>query len=101
MCVRVSCTELETQEAVREWREALALEKRRHRVQRSREAERYSAAVREVVRGRVGAEGLPPLCSCGGEGEGPWDTDPDTCANNCPFYRNHSGEPSHGMHSYT
>ena len=29
------------------------------------------------------------MCCCG---ETLWDTNPDTCANNCVFYRNHRGE---------
>jgi coiled-coil domain-containing protein 15 len=29
------------------------------------------------------------LCCCG---ETLWETNPDTCANNCVFYRNHRGE---------
>lgn len=28
---------------------------------------------------------LPPLCSCGPT---IWDANPDTCANNCVFYKN-------------
>lgn len=31
---------------------------------------------------------LPPLCSCGSDF---WDSHPDTCANNCVFYKNHKG----------
>lgn len=31
---------------------------------------------------------LPPLCCCGMT---LWDTNPDTCANNCVFYRNPKG----------
>lgn len=32
---------------------------------------------------------LPPLCCCAPT---VWDTNPDTCANNCTFYRNHKGK---------
>ncbi|CAJ0967068.1 unnamed protein product [Ranitomeya imitator] len=28
---------------------------------------------------------LPPLCCCGSDF---WDSHPDTCANNCVFYKN-------------
>ena len=36
---------------------------------------------------RLGVD-VPPLCSCG---ENIWDTHPDLCANNCPFYKNPKG----------
>lgn len=32
---------------------------------------------------------LPPLCCCGTDF---WDAHPDTCANNCIFYKNHRGK---------
>lgn len=32
---------------------------------------------------------LPPLCPCGVTA---WDCNPDTCANNCVFYKNPKGK---------
>ena len=37
---------------------------------------------------------LPPLCCCGPDF---WDAHPDTCANNCIFYKNHKGKCLQGM----
>lgn len=37
---------------------------------------------------------LPPLCCCGRDF---WDANPDTCANNCIFYKNHKGKFFKGM----
>ena len=37
---------------------------------------------------------LPPLCCCGPDF---WDAHPDTCANNCIFYKNHRGKLLKGM----
>lgn len=34
---------------------------------------------------------LPPLCSCSSDF---WESHPDTCANNCVFYKNHKGRSS-------
>lgn len=56
--------------------------------QQATELSRYVEALRHSVAERLDARGieLPSLCSCGG---GFWDTRPESCANNCRFYRNH------------
>ena len=50
----------------------------------------YVEALRCNLRENVTLRGidLPALCCCG---ESVWDTNPDTCANNCVFYKNHKG----------
>lgn len=51
---------------------------------------RYVEALRAQMREKVKLCNidLPPLCSCGSDF---WDSHPDTCANNCVFYKNHKG----------
>ncbi|XP_052772913.1 coiled-coil domain-containing protein 15-like isoform X1 [Mya arenaria] len=57
------------------------------RQQKSKETERYIEALRQQLKDKVRRKGveLPPLCCCG---ESIWDTNPETCANNCVFYKN-------------
>ncbi|XP_052250407.1 coiled-coil domain-containing protein 15-like isoform X2 [Dreissena polymorpha] len=57
------------------------------RAQKSKEMERYIGALREQLKDKVRRRGveLPPLCCCG---DSIWDTNPETCANNCVFYKN-------------
>lgn len=83
----VSTEAVEDQQRATEWAELLALEQRKQRLQKARETERYIAALRERLRQRLTHKQatIPPLCSCG---TSVWDTNPDTCANNCIFYRN-------------
>ncbi|XP_074648523.1 uncharacterized protein LOC141903993 [Tubulanus polymorphus] len=52
---------------------------------------RYIDALKHRVREQIESKGLeiPLLCTCNGYSI--WDTDPDHCANNCYFYRNHKG----------
>ncbi|XP_063034485.1 coiled-coil domain-containing protein 15 isoform X3 [Melospiza melodia melodia] len=68
----------------------LQLEERRvrDRQQRDKEHVRYLEALRAQMREKVKLCNidLPPLCSCGSDF---WDSHPDTCANNCVFYKNH------------
>lgn len=54
---------------------------------------RYMEALRAQMREKIKLSNidLPPLCSCGSDF---WDSHPDTCANNCVFYRNHQGRSS-------
>ncbi|KAL5022492.1 hypothetical protein ScPMuIL_001647 [Solemya velum] len=61
-----------------------------NRRKRSKEIERYLLALRHQLKEKVGIRGieLPPLCCCG---ETVWDTNPETCANNCTFYKNPKG----------
>ena len=60
-------------------------ENRRH--QKSKETGRYIEALRAILREKLQNKKivLPPLCSCGPT---VWDASPETCANNCVFYRN-------------
>ncbi|XP_065507946.1 coiled-coil domain-containing protein 15 [Caloenas nicobarica] len=70
----------------------LNLEERRARKlkekQRNKERARYIEALRAQMREKIQLHNisLPPLCSCGADF---WDSHPDTCANNCVFYKNH------------
>ncbi|KAM7030118.1 coiled-coil domain-containing protein 15 isoform 3-T3 [Acridotheres tristis] len=68
----------------------LQLEERRvrDRQQRDKEHMRYVEALRAQMKEKVKFCNidLPPLCSCGSDF---WDSHPDTCANNCVFYKNH------------
>uniref|UniRef100_A0A6G1RZ66 Coiled-coil domain containing 15 n=1 Tax=Hypotaenidia okinawae TaxID=2861861 RepID=A0A6G1RZ66_9GRUI len=56
--------------------------------QRRKEYMRYLEALRAQMREKIKLSNidLPPLCSCGSDF---WDSHPDTCANNCVFYKNH------------
>ncbi|XP_036602835.1 coiled-coil domain-containing protein 15 isoform X2 [Trichosurus vulpecula] len=56
--------------------------------QRSRECIRYIEALRAQIQEKMRVHNidLPPLCCCGSDF---WDAHPDTCANNCIFYKNH------------
>uniref|UniRef100_A0A8C8BIN9 Coiled-coil domain containing 15 n=1 Tax=Otus sunia TaxID=257818 RepID=A0A8C8BIN9_9STRI len=56
--------------------------------QRNKEQARYLEALRAQMREKIKLLNidLPPLCSCGPDF---WDSHPDTCANNCVFYKNH------------
>lgn len=77
-------------ERLEEWEQTVALERRRHQLQTARETERYVEALRAQLQERLAScpTPPPPLCSCGST---LWDTDPQTCANNCPFYHNPQG----------
>lgn len=89
-------TEEEEQQKVTEWAELVALEERRQQLLQAREEERYIEALRGRLRERLAQSHcyLPPLCSCGTT---VWDTDPETCANNCVFYRNPKGVQRNGL----
>ncbi|XP_021107584.1 coiled-coil domain-containing protein 15 isoform X4 [Heterocephalus glaber] len=56
--------------------------------QREKEYVRYVEALRVHVQEKMKLYNitLPPLCFCGPDF---WDAHPDTCANNCIFYKNH------------
>ena len=58
------------------------------RIKKQREMERFVEALKHQLKEKTGIKGkrLPALCCCG---ETLWETNPDTCANNCVFYRNH------------
>lgn len=57
---------------------------------------RYMEALRAQIQEKMRLYNitLPPLCCCGPDF---WDAHPDTCANNCIFYKNHRGELLKGM----
>ncbi|XP_074783584.1 coiled-coil domain-containing protein 15 [Athene noctua] len=65
--------------------------------QRNKEHVRYLEALRAQMREKIKLYNidLPPLCSCGSDF---WDSHPDTCANNCVFYKNHKAY-SHALQS--
>ncbi|KAM5246028.1 LOW QUALITY PROTEIN: coiled-coil domain-containing protein 15 [Ctenodactylus gundi] len=56
--------------------------------QRDKEYVRYVEALRAQIQEKMKLYNitLPPLCCCGPDF---WDAHPDTCANNCIFYKNH------------
>ncbi|CAI9166866.1 unnamed protein product [Rangifer tarandus platyrhynchus] len=56
--------------------------------QKEKEYQRYVEALRAQIQEKMRLYNitLPPLCCCGPDF---WDAHPDTCANNCIFYKNH------------
>ena len=86
----VSTEATEDQQRAREWSELMILEERKQELQQCRENERYIEALQARFREKLQTRqfSIPPLCSCG---TSVWDTNPFTCANNCPFYRNPKG----------
>ncbi|XP_016059884.1 PREDICTED: coiled-coil domain-containing protein 15 isoform X1 [Miniopterus natalensis] len=54
---------------------------------RAKERQRYVEALRAQIQEKMRLYNitLPPLCCCGPDF---WDAHPDTCANNCIFYKN-------------
>ncbi|XP_075579467.1 coiled-coil domain-containing protein 15 [Pelecanus crispus] len=64
------------------------VKKVKEKQQRNKEYVRYVEALRAQMREKIKLYkiDLPPLCSCGSDF---WDSHPDTCANNCIFYKNH------------
>uniref|UniRef100_H2Y652 Coiled-coil domain-containing protein 15 n=1 Tax=Ciona savignyi TaxID=51511 RepID=H2Y652_CIOSA len=84
-------------EAVALAQEQLKINKKKEEINRRRRKEkeeknqqkqqRFVAAVRSHLKQRVEQSRieLPALCMCG---ETFWDTNPNTCANNCMFYNN-------------
>ena len=73
--------------AQKEKKKEMDLVRRQKKLQKERETERYIEALQAVLRDKAQSRNivLPPLCSCGLT---IWDTNPDTCANNCVFYKN-------------
>ncbi|XP_053545816.1 coiled-coil domain-containing protein 15 [Bombina bombina] len=59
----------------------------REQTQKSKEYIRYVEALRAQMKEKMLLHNieLPPLCCCGSDF---WDSHPDTCANNCFFYKN-------------
>nr|XP_001107046.3 coiled-coil domain-containing protein 15 isoform X6 [Macaca mulatta] len=66
--------------------------------QREKEYLRYVEALRAQIQEKMQLYNitLPPLCCCGPDF---WDAHPDTCANNCIFYKNHRAY-TRALHSF-
>ncbi|XP_046853494.1 uncharacterized protein LOC124446685 isoform X2 [Xenia sp. Carnegie-2017] len=64
--------------------------KERKKQQKEREISRYTDALRATLQEKLTKHQLcvPSLCSCGPT---VLDSNPETCANNCPFYKNPKG----------
>ncbi|XP_051494357.1 coiled-coil domain-containing protein 15 [Apus apus] len=77
--------------------EERSVRKVQEKQQRNKEHVRYIEALRAQLREKIKLSNidLPPLCSCGSDF---WDSHPDTCANNCIFYKNHRAY-SHALQS--
>lgn len=73
--------------AQKENKNKMDLAKQQKKLQKERETERYIEALQAILKEKVLSRNivLPPLCSCGPT---IWDTNPETCANNCVFYKN-------------
>jgi hypothetical protein len=89
-CSVISTEAAEDQQRAAQWAELVARETRRQQVQRNQEMDRYIQALRVQLKEQVESRKLdvPPLCACG---VSLWDASPDTCANNCSFYKNPKG----------
>ncbi|KAK3610419.1 hypothetical protein CHS0354_016598 [Potamilus streckersoni] len=66
------------------------LKKHEAKIRKARELQRYVEALRQQLKEKIRKKNieLPPLCLCG---DSIWDTNPETCANNCVFYKNPRG----------
>ena len=89
-CSVISTEAAEDQRRAVQWAELVARETRRQQVQKNQEMDRYIQALRVRLKEQVESRKLdvPPLCACG---VSLWDASPDTCANNCSFYKNPKG----------
>ena len=87
----ISTDESEEKERATEWAELMLLEERKRKLQKAKETDRYILALKAKLKDHIELMKLyvPPLCSCG---KTVWDTDPNTCANNCVFYQNTKGK---------
>ncbi len=95
----ISTSVSEDKQLAEEWAELVQEEERRQQLQKAKELERYTTALKLRLRELIELKKLnvPPLCSCG---KTLWDTNPQTCANNCIFYRNSKGMRKLG-HGYS
>lgn len=78
----------EEQEDTTEQRHCLKKTKNEGKViARRKESLRYIEALKNLIQQKSTANEkmIPPICSCSGS---LLDTNPDTCANNCIFYKN-------------
>lgn len=67
--------------------EAAEKAQRRERTKRIKESKRYIEAMQALMKEKLEKDKveLPALCCCG---DTFWDSNPETCANNCIFYNN-------------
>ena len=86
----ISTEAAEDQQRVAEWEELMEEESRKQQLQKSQEMDRYIQALRVRLKEQLATRkhDVPPLCACG---LSLWDSNPDTCANNCLFYKNPKG----------
>ena len=86
----ISTEAAEDQQRAVQWAELVARETRRQQIQKNQEMDRYIQALRARLKEHVENRkfDVPPLCACG---VSLWDASPDTCANNCSFYKNPKG----------
>ncbi|XP_036894163.1 coiled-coil domain-containing protein 15 isoform X2 [Sturnira hondurensis] len=82
------CSEEKMSEMLAQLELAEVEDARQKQQQREKEYQRYMEALRAQIQEKMQLYNitLPPLCCCG---PGFWDAHPDTCANNCIFYKNH------------
>ncbi|XP_036990155.2 coiled-coil domain-containing protein 15 [Artibeus jamaicensis] len=82
------CSEERMSEMLAQLELAEVEDARQKQHQREKEYQRYVEALRAQIQEKLQLYNitLPPLCCCG---PGFWDAHPDTCANNCIFYKNH------------
>ncbi|KAG9482419.1 coiled-coil domain-containing protein 15 [Eleutherodactylus coqui] len=62
-------------------------EDQKEKTRKAKQSNRYIEALRAQMKDKMLLHSieLPPLCCCGSDF---WDSHPDTCANNCIFYKN-------------
>ncbi|CAL1538619.1 unnamed protein product [Lymnaea stagnalis] len=84
---RDTAEEIKLREELEELHIHEMVERRKEELRRAREMERYLDALKHSLLEKVKRQNLqlPALCACG---DTVWDTHPDTCANNCFFYKN-------------
>ncbi|KAK3095448.1 hypothetical protein FSP39_014789 [Pinctada imbricata] len=77
--------EIEEHQYIRE-----VMRENKYKIQKVKEMERFLEALKHQLKDKMDKKGveLAPLCCCG---TSVWDTNPETCANNCVFYRNPKG----------
>ncbi|KAM5312964.1 coiled-coil domain-containing protein 15 isoform 2-T2 [Glossophaga mutica] len=82
------CSEEKMSEMLAQLELAEVEDARQKQQQREKEYQRYVEALRAQIQEKMQLYNitLPPLCCCGPDF---WDAHPDTCANNCIFYKNH------------
>jgi len=74
-----------------DWQELLLSEGRRLELEKAKETRRYMSALKAQLQEKVERKKVTvsPLCVCA---DTIWETDPDSCANNCIFHKNSQGK---------